>query len=386
LQHIDHLARVIGPRGSTSAGERQAADYVCETFRRSGLEPRVESFRAPVSALQPHVLALTLVLVAVAIQPLAGRASAIAALALFAAAIVSDLREVHLRWSPLRVFLPKGSSQNVWAVARAASEARKRVALVAHFDSQRAALLFSPRLRLVLRVLMPVASAAIVSLAVLLILGVLVSARTIFLVSWVPVAIIIPILLLNLQADFAPYTPGANDNATGAALLLALAETLQADSLPNTEVWLVATGCEEVGCYGASAFFRAHRAELQEATILVVDTVGGTGTGPCYLTVEGMLLRYRYDAELLSLADTIAHERPELGAYGRPLPMGYTDGLPALQAGLRTLTLCGLSREGDMPHWHQPTDTVENIDRQVLGQNYAFIQELLHRIDGSSFP
>lgn len=356
-----------------------------ETLQRAGLEPRVQSFRAPISALLPHVLALTLVLVAVATQPLAGRASAIAALALFAAAIVSDLREVHLRWSPLRFFLPKGSSQNVWAVVRAAGEPRKRVALVAHFDSQRTALLFRPRLRLVLRVLMPAtASVAIVSLAVLLVLGVLVPERTIFLVSWVPVSIIVPILLLNLQGDFAPYTPGANDNATGAALLPTLAETLQTNPLSNTEVWLVATGCEEVGCYGASAFFRAHRAELQEATILVVDTVGGAGTGPCYLTVEGMLLRYRYDAELLVLANSVAAERPELGAYSRALPMGYTDGLPAMQAGLRTLTLCGLSREGEMPHWHQPSDTVDKIDRAVLAQNYTFIQELLRRIDGSA--
>ncbi|MDE3096957.1 MAG: hypothetical protein KGK07_13295, partial [Chloroflexota bacterium] len=59
----------------------------------------------------------------------------------------------------------------------------------------------------------------------------------------------------------------------------------------------------------------------------------------------------------------------------------YTEGLPALQAGLRTLTLCGFTPRGELPRWHQPSDTVEHIDRDVLARNYAFIRELLLRLD-----
>jgi hypothetical protein len=94
-----------------------------------------------------------------------------------------------------------------------------------------------------------------------------------------------------------------------------------------------------------------------------------------------MVMQHRYDAELLALADAVAAERPELGAYSRKMTEAYTEGLPAIQAGLHALTLCGFTPEGELPRWHQPSDTVEQIDRDVLARNYAFIQELLQRID-----
>jgi len=84
-----------------------------------------------------------------------------------------------------------------------------------------------------------------------------------------------------------------------------LAETLRDRSLRETEVWLVATGCEEVGCAGAIAFFNAHRNELRDAAVIVVDTVGGPASGPCYFRSEGMVLQHKYDPELLALADAV---------------------------------------------------------------------------------
>jgi aminopeptidase-like protein len=223
-----------------------------------------------------------------------------------------------------------------------------------------------------------------VALVVLFAVGVFIQTQTIYVISLVPAIAVMPLLLLTLQADLTPYTAGANDNASGAALLLTLAERLPGQPLEHTEVWLVATGCEEVGCYGAVAFFRSHREELRDAAVLVVDTVGGAGSGPCYLRSEGMVLPHQYDPGLLSLADAIAVDRPELGAYSRRMTEAYTEGLPAIQTGLHVLTLCGFTPDGELPNWHQTSDTIDNIDREALARNYAFIRELLLRIDAGS--
>ncbi len=380
--HIAHLARDIGARGSTTPAEAEAAEYVRAQLVQAGLQAETESFRSGVSAWWPFSLAMALVLAAVAIYPIAGRPSAGAAIAVVALTLGSAFLEVNLRWNPLRLLLPRRESRNVWAVAHPSGTARRRVAIIGHLDSHRTPLLFrSMGWQQVREILVPAGFAAMAVILVLFAAGIVVQAQAIFLIALVPAAVVALALLFTLQADLTPYTAGANDNATGAGLLPTLAASLGAQPLSQTEVWLVATGCEEVGCIGAIAFFERHRAELRDATILVVDTVGGAGSGPCYLRSEGMVMQHRYDPELLALADAVAAERPELGAYSRKMTEAYTEGLPAIQAGLHALTLCGFTPEGELPRWHQPSDTVEQIDRDVLARNYAFIQELLQRID-----
>lgn len=380
--HIAHLARDIGPRGSATPAEAEGAEYLRATLAQAGLQPQVESFRSGVSAWWPFSLAMALVLAAVAIYPLAGRPSAGAAIAVVALALGSAFLEVNLRWSPLRLALPRRESRNVWAVAHPSGTARRRIAIIGHVDSHRTPLLFrSMGWQKAREVLVPAGFAAMAVVLVLFAAGIVLQTRVIFLIALAPAAVVGLTLLFTAQADLTPYTAGANDNATGAGLLPTLAASLGAQPLAQTEVWLVATGCEEVGCIGAIAFFERHHADLRDAVILVVDTVGGAGSGPCYLRSEGMVMQHRYDAELLALADAVAAERPELGAYSRRMTEAYTEGLPAIQAGLHALTLCGFTPEGELPRWHQPSDTVEQIDRGVLARNYSFIQELLHRID-----
>lgn len=385
FRHIDHLARGIGPRGSATAAEAQAAEYAHETFSRAGLEPQVERFQSAVSAWWLFALACALALLAFAVYPLAGRISAAVALVVSAIAVSAAAREIHLRDNALRLLLPRRESQNVWAAVPASGDVRRKIIVVGHLDTHRTPLLFRSRGWLqLMHVLVPAGFVAMVALVVLFAVGVFLQTRIIYAVSFAPAVVVIPLLLFTLQADLTPYTAGANDNASGAGLLLALAETLPRQPLQHTELWLVATGCEEVGCYGAVAFIRAHEAELRDAAVLVVDSIGGGGSGPCYLRSEGMVLPHEYDPDLLSLADGIAAERPELGAYSRSMTEAYTEGLPALQAGLHTMTLCGFTPDGELPNWHQSTDTVDNIDREVLARNYAFIRELLLRVDAGS--
>ncbi len=384
LEHVRYLAETIGPRGSTTAGEAAAAEYAAAVYEGLGLEAQVQQFKSAISAWRPYALALALALLALALYPVAGRWTAGVAAAIVAFAIVSSLLELNFMSNPLRWLLPKGHSHNVWAVVPPRGRARRRVVLVGHLDTHRTPFVFKSagHLRL-FALLVPLGFGSMGALVVLFIAGT-VSGGTL----WIHVASVVAglgvaaILMVLVQADFTPYTPGANDNASGAAMVLTLAERLLKEPLKETEVWALNTGCEEVGCYGAESFVREHRDELEGAFFIVFDSVGGPGAGACFITWEGMTRRYRPDKGLLSLARSIASARADLRAYEKPMRLGYTEGAIGVKYGLRTLTFVGLDRQnGILPLWHQPADTAENLDPQTLADTEEFAWELLQRID-----
>lgn len=81
-------------------------------------------------------------------------------------------------------------------------------------------------------------------------------------------------ILLSAHIDSAG-TPGAQDNASGVAVLLELARTLPRLSLPF-RLRFVFFGAEEVGLLGSKAYVDRHREDLQGCELMFnMDSVGG---------------------------------------------------------------------------------------------------------------
>lgn len=380
FEHVRALAEGIGPRGSTTPGEARAADYARRALESAGLKTWMEPFTSARSAWWPSALAAALSLLAEGIFWFSGAVGALVAAGLQALALVSGLLELNFVTNPLRWVLPKGPSQNVVARIPPSGPAERQVVLVGHLDSHRTPFIFGSPTRL--RAFRLLTLLGVLSFIANLILYVLVAAtgdRTWAPWTLGPAFIIFLVALMTLQADFTPYTPGANDNASGAALVLALAERLAHEPLARTQVWAVCSGCEEVGCYGAAAFVARHRRELKGAYFLVIDSVGGGDL--CYVTREAMSLPYHSDPGLIALAGAIARRRPELGARPRVFTTAYTEGAIGIKAGLRTLTLLGLTPDGFVPNWHQLTDTPDRVDPAMLARTETFVWELLQAID-----
>jgi len=387
LEHVRYLSVDIGPRGSTTANEAAAAAYAWGVLDKLDLSPRMQRFKSATSQWRPFALAIALALLAVAVYPLAGRATAILATLVVATALVSAYLELNFTTNPLRWLLPKRPSQNVWAVIPAAGTPARRLVLMGHLDSHRTPFVFRSPLHLkVFQVLVAVAFASMATLVLLYIAGSITENNVIYLISLAPAVLLIPDLIMTIQPDATPYTPGANDNASGAALVLSMAERLKEEPLASTEVWVVNNGCEEVGCYGAAAFLREHREKLKEAYLIALDSVAGPGSGPCYIAREGMTRLYRSDPGLMALADQIAADRPELGAYSKAMPFGFTDGAIGIKNGMPTLTFVNLRPDSVLPYWHRPDDVFENVDADVLARTEAFVWELLQRIDSNLPP
>jgi len=383
MDHVRWLADVIGPRGSTAAGEFAAADYVFDVLERTELRPVREPFRSARSAWAPYSLLFGLVIAGGLVFWFVDRIGAIVALGLSIVAFASALVEMRFRPNPLRWLLPKGSSRNVWAAIDARETADEQVVLVAHLDTHRTPLVFSTDawVRLFEK-LVPIGLGCVVLLILLFALAIPLPGSPIKYAAIAPLlGVALGIFALTLQAEFTPYTAGANDNASGVGVVLCLAERLAAEPLQRTSVHVLLTGCEEVGCYGADAFLRAHRHELGRAAWVSIDTVGTSDADPTYLKQERFLATTESDPHLLALADAVARQRPELGA--RPVETGgaYTEGAIGAKYGLRVLTLGSRNRAGMLSEWHRPTDTVANVSEATIEATEAFVWALLVKLD-----
>jgi Zn-dependent M28 family amino/carboxypeptidase len=188
-------------------------------------------------------------------------------------------------------------------------------------------------------------------------------------------------LVMTLHADFTPFSPGANDNASGVGVILGLAGRTALEPLTHTEVWLAFTGCEEAASYGMLAFLDSHADELGMDTVyIIIDQVGFGHL--CCLTTDGLVRKHSTHPRALELARAAAAVQPDIITTER-VGLAYTDAVPATKRGLVALTLCALPPAGsdETIHWHQMTDTIDHVDPQALADTHAFVWQILKDID-----
>ncbi len=386
LEHLRHLAVEIGPRPSTREGERRAAEYAAQVMREAGLQDvRLESFRSARSTYQPYGLAIGIGLLGNLLylwKP--GRRSALVAALLNALGAQGFYAEANFDDNWMRCLLPTGPSQNAVGIIPPVGERRQRVVLVGHLDTHRTPIFYSsPAWLRLFSALVGAAFASLVLSSIAAALGLAAGRSRQGWIGRLGAAFEAFALAMTLQAETTPYTTGANDNASGAATVLALAERLAKEPLQHTEVWVLNNGCEELGCYGMAAFLDVHGATLRDAYFLDFDMVG-VGQ-PALLIREGLLRSYRPDPGLLELARQVANQHPELIAGEHP-GGAYTDMGVVIKRGFRGLVIDSQLPPGHpatdyMGYWHQPRDTFDKIERECLAKAHAFGWALLQRID-----
>lgn len=336
MDHIRYLAETVGPRGSTRPPEKRAAEYAEKVLREAGLNPVTESFVSGRSTYHPFALFAALVLLSVAVFWWGGRWGAAAAALLTAASLVSALLELAFRPNPFRWILPKGQSQNVWARIEPKGEARENVVLIGHLDTHRTPLLFAKRWVRILGNLVPLAMGSCLLLMAAFVTRIFL-ASPILSYAALPLAVImLALFLLMMQADFTPFAAGANDNATGVGVVLEMARNLRSQPLDHTRVWVLASGCEEVGCYGAEAFAVGHKAELNRPVWMSIDSVGGAGAGVTYLSDETFLLTTRSDPGCWNTPTRSPAATPHI----TPTPMSTREPIQKVLSGGNTVSGC----------------------------------------------
>jgi hypothetical protein len=225
IEHIRVLADRIGPRPATTDAEAEAADYIEGVFRDRGLEVERQEFDCPRTYSWAYVSYHALTIGAAVLSGwLAWPAFVIALLS--AVLLWGDL---STRFGLSR-FMPKGPSQNVIArhVPRVRrGERMRKVVVVAHYDSARSSLAFSPGLVKSFSTTFGLMKWLTTAVPLVILVGALPWTE-----AWRPwtwyaalatsAYLLVP-LLINLHREFLmKAVDGANDNASGVATMLAV--------------------------------------------------------------------------------------------------------------------------------------------------------------------
>lgn len=362
---IERVVRELGSyeRGSASEGERRAAGFIADELREAGCrEVRVEEERAhggywwPIGLLNAGAALLA---------RLGGRRGAVLGGGLAAAAVYDDLGGGRL-WFRRRA-LSHRATHNVLAEAGDPS-AERTVVFIAHHDAAHSGLVFHPALpRIAMKRLPRLHEKADQSLPILygVFLGPLLLALW-GLLGRRPLRAAGTFFSLGATAAMANIgasrvVPGANDNLSAVAVLVALAHALRERPLEGVRVILLSTGSEESFMEGMQGFGRSHFGELSRETteFVCLECVGSPQL--CVVEGEGMLrMRYYSDPsrERLYRAGLDAGVTLRRGLR----TVAATDGLISLRAGYPTCTLGGVDETKFPSNYHWPTDTPDNLD------------------------
>jgi hypothetical protein len=380
LTHIKALSMEIGPRGSTRDGERQAADYVFKEYKKIGVEPKLETFKSARSIFLPHLFGSILMLAAFLIFPLWGRISAGISAILSILVLVTELQELGFKNNLFRVLMPKGDSQNVYAIIPPSGEHIQDLVLVGHLDTQRTPLIFKNHTWV--KIYDKFTSVTFVTFTFQTVIYVL---AVIFAWNWawwatIPSAICAVLLaMMCIQADLTPFTAGANDNASAVGMVLTLVEELVKTPFNHTRVIAVCSGCEEVQHYGMIDFYQRHLAELKNPRSVVFEMLGCAG--PAWLTQEGIIVPFKADERMIRILEELSARNPTWEAYPVKVSGGNTEMADAVRAGIPAITIFGARPNGEVPYWHQKQDTFDKMDGEVMLRTWELTRALLMELD-----
>jgi hypothetical protein len=193
------------------------------------------------------------------------------------------------------------------------------------------------------------------------------------------VGLLAAIALLG-ELAVAAWSPGAGDNGSGVGVALALARAL-AYSPPrrmNIEVVLSGAGAEEG--IGLRRYLRARRMTHRAGNTVVLGIAPCTSGDLRWWRSDGSLFPLRYAARLITLAEQVAEENPQLKAApcaGR----GLTPAFPARQARIPALTIGCLDDHGLVPRSHQSTDVAAALEQAAHDRAVQFGLMLVDAID-----
>lgn len=373
------LAVEIGPRGACTPAEEKAARYIAGRFAERGLSTSVQEFSCIRTYSWLYLVYLTAAMAAGVLSYWYPYYAAPVAL-LNAALFVVDLETFPL----VSRVLPRGRSRNV--VGEVPSEdGSVELLVVAHYDSARSALSFSPALVGGFRTSFSMMIASVVGAGVLSFVNLIVTLAVGRPNFWVWVAtlaaagyLLVPAAILLHREVAMDYTPGANDNASGVVTMLALVDKVGEEESRVPGVMFLATGAEEVGTAGMTEFLRKNRERIGDALIVNLDNLG---TGHlCYIDREGMLLGHNASPELLWLAGKVAG-RQRLPVWRTGYRLLSTDATPAMARGYRAMSVMAFDDDGRLPNWHWRTDTAENVDMENIELARAFLWNLIRRAE-----
>jgi hypothetical protein len=374
------------PRLPTSDGEREAAELLAEMLRLRGCETRIEdepayrSYAWPIGVL--CALGAVSALVAGSARGrsrLGRRLLGVVGGAVAAYGIADYITGTRLLCR--RTMMRTGTAANV--VAQTGDpDADRTLVVLAHHDAAPSGVVFDQRVSRWVAERHPDVVEAMTSNPPLwwpVVAGpAMVSAGSLLGSAWLRRAGLLASLgSLAAMVDIGrrPPVPGANDNLSGVAVLVALAEALRARPVRGLRVLLVSAGAEEALQEGIRGWAARHfpRLPTRSTWFVNVDTVGSGRL--VLLEGEGPLRMRDYDGDFKDLVDGCAR------AEGVDLLRGLrshnsTDSAVPNRFGYPVATLVSVDGSKLIPHYHLDSDEPQHVDIECVAKAVRVVESV----------
>jgi hypothetical protein len=375
---IMHLAGRLPHRSAQSEQERKAGLYIEARLGQYSPNVTTEAFSAPES--YPLLFASYLAEFAfVGLIALAWPAAALGyGLGIFLLYLVE-----FCGYRGLSRFLPQYPSQNI--VARfMGTRPRCLIIVAAHYDSGTATPLSQPeRIRWLRPLHLTLMASMVLVIATCAVNGFASPESTASLLAaylrWGAIVVLLSGALgLYICATNGEDIRGANNNASGVAALLGLAEKLAANPVEDADVWIAATGSHEAWMAGLRYLLSDRSLNRKQTWLLNLESVGN-GTLH-FLKTEGFMHALPADRTLVEIAEKLS--------VGRPVRVGVLRAIPTaahipLMRGMRAMTLMGLDRDQLPAYWNQIADRISVVDETGIAETIAFSELIVRELAAS---
>lgn len=379
--HLLHfIVDEIGPRPAGGEGEAKFLDFAEGFFRDRGLATQrhaVPNVPSPTGMLPLFVVGIAGLWAAAWYLPVAPWVPWLYV------AVFSMVPRLLRRWRRLRRTGAMG--YNLVATLPPSGEATRRLILCAHHDTARASRILNPKVGESARTLMRLWPFATLSLGALglvraldALLGPVVpwgaweglrAGLAVALGAW-------GLFLLVYQglAQSRKFSPGANDNGSGVAVLMAVAEALAQEPLTQTQVDVLFFSAEESGLIGSEVYVREHRDRLNGVAVMNLDMVG-SGERLTYVSGAG-LFPPRWTTRWMNTL--LRKVRPDI--RGRWYWMGSSDFVSFLvkKVAATSLEASGKGRENV---YHTDRDTMDFVEPTLLGEAARLVLDFVAALD-----
>ncbi|MCU4182824.1 M28 family peptidase [Acidiferrimicrobium sp. IK] len=361
-------------RRAGSADERRAAEWLAERLRRAGADAQVEAVGF-YDGYAGELLPLAGIGLACGAYALTVRRSLLAATlaGVASAAIADDVANGRRPWR--RLLNRRKTTTNVVAAIGDPATAADTLVVLAHHDAAPTGHAFDPRLQQAVARLAPgllqrintsiplfwpvIAAPAVVAL------GALTGRRAVTAAGMAATAVV---GLVGVDIARSPVVPGANDNLSGVAALVGVAEALRvAPAPPGVAVLLVSLGAEEVLQGGVYPFVEKHLARLdrRRTWVLNLETVGS----PHLVMLEGEGVTRMEDYTDPSWRDRVAATAAEAGValIRGQRSRSSTDSVVTSRAGYPTATLTSFDPVTKLlTNYHLMSDLPEHLTYETI--------------------
>lgn len=374
-------------RGPGTDAERRAAEHLAGRLRALGRDAAVEPVAVWPDYARAHMVhALLAIAGSVLSVPFPAGGAVLAFLAL-----ASALGDLTGSFFLIRRLTGRRASQNVTSAEL--GDKPGTLILTAHYDAARSGSIFNRRLaravaalgRLVRRPL-SLAGPFLWSIAIVFVCAGLraleLEPPALAAIQFVPTAVLIAAVALLAEVQVAPFSPGANDNASGVATALLLAERF-GGTLQHFDVWALLPGSHEGMSEGMRRWLRGHQTELdRERTVFLNLDEVGVGD-PRYSRREGLLFTSAMNRALVDLCERIAADDDLDATHGARACVSRraSDALAARDAGYPAITVLCQDADGLAPDHHLPSDSPARIEEEALERAFAFCTEFIERLD-----